>query len=171
MKKWRTIWPWNSTWTNNNRHYITFPPNSEKPIKAVICHFPADTPTEDICSSLEDWDVDVINVWQLTTCGMSMLEERVTYNYNKCLSPLTKCTDEQGRWACLLNEYWWNFFHSGLASACWKPGKAFVMAGDLPYGGPVMRAGAPAGCGAKLLSQWLAYSSDGGTGGPVKLLL
>jgi hypothetical protein len=37
-----------------NLHYFTFSPNSEKPIKAAICHFPPDTPVEDISNTLED---------------------------------------------------------------------------------------------------------------------
>jgi hypothetical protein len=32
----------------NNLHYFTFSLNSEKPMKAVICHLPPDTPAEDI---------------------------------------------------------------------------------------------------------------------------
>jgi hypothetical protein len=30
----------------NNLQYFTYCPNSEKPIKAVICHLPPDTPVE-----------------------------------------------------------------------------------------------------------------------------
>jgi hypothetical protein len=35
-------------------HYFTFHPKSEKPIKAVIRQLPANTPAEDIASSLQD---------------------------------------------------------------------------------------------------------------------
>jgi hypothetical protein len=36
----------------NNLHYYTFSQNSKKSIKAAICHFPPDTPAEDIASTL-----------------------------------------------------------------------------------------------------------------------
>jgi hypothetical protein len=53
----------------NNPLYFIFSPNSEKPIMAVICHLPPDTPAEDISNSLESlgFSVIVINVRQLTT--------------------------------------------------------------------------------------------------------
>jgi hypothetical protein len=44
----------------NNHHYFIFSPNSEKPIKAVIHHLPADTPAEVISNSLEDLGFNVI---------------------------------------------------------------------------------------------------------------
>jgi hypothetical protein len=47
-------------------HYFTLSPNSEKPIKAVICHLSPDTPVEEISSSLEDLGFNVINVRQMT---------------------------------------------------------------------------------------------------------
>jgi hypothetical protein len=50
----------------NNLQYFTFSPNSEKPIKAVICHLPSDKPAEDISNSLEDLGFNVINMRQLT---------------------------------------------------------------------------------------------------------
>jgi hypothetical protein len=45
---------------------MTSPTNSEKPIKAVICHLPPDTPTEDISNSLEGLGFSVISVRQMT---------------------------------------------------------------------------------------------------------
>jgi hypothetical protein len=50
----------------NNLHYFTLSPNSEKPMKAVIRHLVPDTPAEDICNSLEDLGLNVINVRQMT---------------------------------------------------------------------------------------------------------
>jgi hypothetical protein len=50
----------------NNLQYFTFPPNSEKPIKAVIRHLPPNTPEEFISNSLEGLGFSVINVRQLT---------------------------------------------------------------------------------------------------------
>jgi hypothetical protein len=38
----------------NNFHYFTFSPKSEKPTKAVIRHLPPDMPAEDISSGLEN---------------------------------------------------------------------------------------------------------------------
>jgi hypothetical protein len=46
----------------NNLHYFTFSPNSEKPIKAAIRHLPPDTPAEDISNSLEGLCFNIINV-------------------------------------------------------------------------------------------------------------
>jgi hypothetical protein len=49
----------------NNLHYFTFPPNSKKPIKAIIRHLPPDMPAEDISNSLEDLGSNIINVRQM----------------------------------------------------------------------------------------------------------
>jgi hypothetical protein len=52
---------------NNSLQRFTFSPNSEKPIKAVICCLSPDMPVEDISNSLEDLGFNVISVRQLTT--------------------------------------------------------------------------------------------------------
>jgi hypothetical protein len=39
-----------------------FFPKSEKPIKAVICHLPHNTPAEDISDGLVSLDFDVVRV-------------------------------------------------------------------------------------------------------------
>jgi hypothetical protein len=49
----------------NNLHYSTFSPDSKKPIKAVICHLPPDTPAEDISNGLENLGFKVINMRQM----------------------------------------------------------------------------------------------------------
>jgi hypothetical protein len=49
----------------SNRHYFTFSPNSEKPIKAVIHHLPPDTPVEDISNSLQYLGFNNKNVRQM----------------------------------------------------------------------------------------------------------
>jgi hypothetical protein len=49
----------------NNFHYFTFSPHSENPIKAIIRHFPPDTPAKDISSSLEGLSFNVINVREI----------------------------------------------------------------------------------------------------------
>jgi hypothetical protein len=46
-------------------HYFTFSPNSEKPIEVVVCHLPPETLAENISSSLENLDFDVIKVRQI----------------------------------------------------------------------------------------------------------
>jgi hypothetical protein len=50
----------------NNLKYFPFSPNSEKPIRAAICHLPPDTPVGDISDILEDLAFSIINVRQLT---------------------------------------------------------------------------------------------------------
>jgi hypothetical protein len=49
----------------NNLHYFTICPNSEKSIKAVICHLPADMVAEDISSSLEELCFNIIDLRQM----------------------------------------------------------------------------------------------------------
>jgi hypothetical protein len=51
---------------NNNLAYFTFYPKSLKPIKAVICHLPLNTPAEDISDGLARLGFDVISVKQMT---------------------------------------------------------------------------------------------------------
>jgi hypothetical protein len=55
------------SYLEKNNHYFSFPPNSEKPIKAVIRHLPSSTPAEDISNSLEDLGFNVINLRQKAT--------------------------------------------------------------------------------------------------------
>jgi hypothetical protein len=50
-------------------HYFTFSSNSEKHIKAVIRHLPANKPVEGISNSLEDLSFSVINMRQMTVIG------------------------------------------------------------------------------------------------------
>jgi hypothetical protein len=54
-----TFWP--------KYNYFTFHPKSEKPIKAVIRQLPANTPAEDIASSLQDLGFTIISVKQMTS--------------------------------------------------------------------------------------------------------
>jgi hypothetical protein len=50
----------------NNFHCVTFSPDSEKPLRAVIRHLPPDTPTEDFSDGLEYLGFNVINMRQMT---------------------------------------------------------------------------------------------------------
>jgi hypothetical protein len=49
----------------NNFHYFIFSPNSENPIKAVVCQLLPDMPAEDISNSLKDLGFNIINVRQM----------------------------------------------------------------------------------------------------------
>jgi hypothetical protein len=51
----------------NNLSYFTFFPKSEKPIKAVIRHLPANTPAQDISEALVDLGFDTISVKHMTS--------------------------------------------------------------------------------------------------------
>jgi hypothetical protein len=51
----------------NNLSYYTFFPKSEKPIKAVVRHLPANTPAQDISEGLVDLGFDIISVRQMST--------------------------------------------------------------------------------------------------------
>jgi hypothetical protein len=55
----------------NNLQCLTFFPNSEKAIKAVIRHLPPDTPAEHISNGLEDLGFNVINVRQMTATRLA----------------------------------------------------------------------------------------------------
>jgi hypothetical protein len=54
------------SYLENNLHYFAFSSNSERPIKGAISHFSPDTPVEDISSSPENLDFNVIKVRQMT---------------------------------------------------------------------------------------------------------
>jgi len=47
--------------------FYTFHPKSEEPIKAVIRHFPGNTPAEDIARELQALDFSVISARQMTS--------------------------------------------------------------------------------------------------------
>jgi hypothetical protein len=60
-----------SHFEGNNLSFFTFYPKSEKPIKAVICHLPPNTPAEDICDGLVSLGFDVVSVKLMTTIHRS----------------------------------------------------------------------------------------------------
>jgi hypothetical protein len=56
---------------NNNLAYFTVYSKSLKPINAVICHLPLNTPAEDMSDGLVSLDFHVINVKQMTAIRRS----------------------------------------------------------------------------------------------------
>jgi hypothetical protein len=52
---------------SQNLSYYSFFPKSEKPIKAVICHLPHNTPAEDISDGLVSLGFNIVSVRQLTS--------------------------------------------------------------------------------------------------------
>jgi hypothetical protein len=74
---------------NNNLSYFTFIPNSEKPIKAVICHLPQNTPAEDISDGLVNLGFDVIRVKQMTVTRQTPPDG--THTVNLALFLITLC--------------------------------------------------------------------------------
>jgi hypothetical protein len=64
----------------HNVAYFTFYPKSQKPIKAVICHLPLNTPAEDISDGLVNLGFDVTSVKQMTTTSQSPSEGTTTKN-------------------------------------------------------------------------------------------
>jgi hypothetical protein len=60
-----------SFFDRNRLSYISFFPKLEKPIKAVICHLPINTPAEDISDGLVNLGFDIISVKQMTTTHRS----------------------------------------------------------------------------------------------------
>jgi hypothetical protein len=64
----------------NNLSYYPFYPKSEKPMKAVIRHWPPNTPAEDISDGLESLGFDVIRVKQMTATHRSPSDGSTTIN-------------------------------------------------------------------------------------------
>jgi hypothetical protein len=60
----------------SNLFYYTFYPKSQKPIKAMICHLPQNTPVEDIHNGLVELGFDIISIKQLSIVQRS--PERTT---------------------------------------------------------------------------------------------
>jgi hypothetical protein len=58
----------------NNLLYFTFFPISQKPIKAIICHLPVNTPAEELSDGLVSLGFDVIGNKQMTTTQLSPSE-------------------------------------------------------------------------------------------------
>jgi hypothetical protein len=61
----------------SNLSYFTFFPKSEKPIKAIIQHLPANTPTQDISEGLVVLGFDIISVKLMSTSRRSTSEKSV----------------------------------------------------------------------------------------------
>jgi hypothetical protein len=74
----------------NNLHYFTFSPNSEKPIKAVICHLTADTPVEDSSNTVEDLCFKVINVRKTTATRLAPSRQTLMETHPLFLVTLTR---------------------------------------------------------------------------------
>jgi hypothetical protein len=55
----------------NSLAYFTYFPKSEKPVKAVICHLPSNTPAQDISDGLVDLGFDVISIKQMSSARRS----------------------------------------------------------------------------------------------------
>jgi hypothetical protein len=56
---------------SNNLSYYTFYPESKRPIKAVICYLPINTPAENIAEGLVDFGFEVISIRQMSTAHQS----------------------------------------------------------------------------------------------------
>jgi hypothetical protein len=69
-----------SYFENHNLSYFSFFSKNENPIKAVICHFPHDTPAVDISEGLVSLGFDVVSVKQMTTTRRSPTEEPKVIN-------------------------------------------------------------------------------------------
>jgi hypothetical protein len=63
-----------------NLSYYSFCPKSEKPMKAVMCHLPHNTPAEDMSDALVSLGFDVISVKQMTATRRSSPEVSKTIN-------------------------------------------------------------------------------------------
>jgi hypothetical protein len=67
-----------SHFESNNLLYLTFCPKSQKPIRAVIRHFPVSIPVEGISDELAKLGFDVINIKQMSTNCRSPAEGTTT---------------------------------------------------------------------------------------------
>jgi hypothetical protein len=80
---------------NNNLAYFTFYPKSLKPIKAVICHIPLNTPVEDISDRLVSLAFDVISVKHMTATRWSPYEGPTSINLPLFLITLSRKAKSQ----------------------------------------------------------------------------
>jgi hypothetical protein len=67
-----------SHFSNNYLCSYSFYPKSQKPIKAVICCLPLNTPAEDVSDRLVNLGFDVISIKQMTTTRWSPSEGTMT---------------------------------------------------------------------------------------------
>jgi hypothetical protein len=79
----------------NNVSYYSFYPKSKKPMKAVICHLPHNTPAEDISDELVSLGFHVISVKQMTATRWSPSEGSTTINLPLFLITLPRMTKSQ----------------------------------------------------------------------------
>jgi hypothetical protein len=80
---------------NNNLSYFTFLPKSEKPIKAVVRHFPSNTPAQDTSDGLVDLSFDIISVKQMSASRWSTSEGSVLHNLPLFLTTLPRAEKSQ----------------------------------------------------------------------------
>jgi hypothetical protein len=79
----------------HNLSYYSFYQKSEKPMKAVICHLPHNTPAEDISDGLVSLEFDFINVKQMTATRRSTSDGSTTINLPLFLITLPRTTKSQ----------------------------------------------------------------------------
>jgi hypothetical protein len=79
----------------HNFSYYSFYPKSEKPIQAVICHLPHNTPTEYIYDGLVSLGFDISSVKQMTAARRSPSDGSTTINLPLFLITLTRMTKSQ----------------------------------------------------------------------------
>jgi endonuclease V-like protein UPF0215 family len=60
-----------SRFDQNSLSYYTFYPKAEKPIKAVLCHLPNNTPAQDISDGLVDLGFDVTSIKEMSSAHRS----------------------------------------------------------------------------------------------------
>jgi hypothetical protein len=81
--------------SNKNLSYYSFLPKSHKPVKAVIRHFPSNTPAEDISEGLENLGFDVVSVKQMTFTRRSPSDEKTRRNLSLFLITLPRTAKSQ----------------------------------------------------------------------------
>jgi hypothetical protein len=79
----------------NNLPYFTFYPKYLKPIKAVIRHFPMNTPAKDISEELMELGFNIISVKQMPYTLQSQSEETPTKNLPLFLITFSKTAKSQ----------------------------------------------------------------------------
>jgi hypothetical protein len=137
-----------SLFDSQNLSYYSFFPKSEKPIKAVICHLPHNTPAEDISDGPVSLSFNVVSVKQMTATRRSPPEESKIINLPLFLVILPRTQSHRKFSVCLASATLlsgWRLIEPRMLLPSATTASSSAMCGQIA-------SSVPAACGAEAVT-------------------